>query len=491
MQSRYGTYVLSEFGGVGDDTFDNTPILQSLIDRCYSNGGGTICIPAGRFRSGTVVLKDNVGLYLEAGAELRAVEDMGAFPILEPTMSANYKMFFRHALIYAESAHNISIDGAGTLDGRGDSAVFARKSAVAPERYMHRPALVRLVDSSRVRIKNISIRDAASWSVHLMHCQDVHVHGITLHSRGPNYNNDGIDIDSCEAVRVSDCTIDSEDDAISIKATSANPCRRVLVSNCTLSSNCNAVRVGAENFGGFEDIRLSNCTIHDSAVGIAFQNIDGYPMRGIAFNGFTLRGVGVPIYMITNRKSYPVGIPLENYEVAQGDHPHQIEDISFTDIQGYGLGHYRGVAAIARFVEESYYTPAVFSGHPEARLCGLTLSNVRLRYETTSTDAGVDKTARVTDPNEELAPGKRPYPVFGLLIRHACKVAIHNLVIESTGADPRPAVGLENVTNALLAGVHLPAPADSAAIRTFNCSDIDVAPPGVLTTEEWPGPFTT
>jgi polygalacturonase len=59
-----------DFGATADGvTLDSTSINKA-INACNSAGGGTMYVPPGIYLCGTVVLKSNVTLYLEAGATL-------------------------------------------------------------------------------------------------------------------------------------------------------------------------------------------------------------------------------------------------------------------------------------------------------------------------------------------------------------------------------------------------------------------------------------
>ena len=53
-------YNVCDFGAVGDGTTLNTKAIQSAIDACHSDSGGTVIIPVGNFLSGTLELKSNV-----------------------------------------------------------------------------------------------------------------------------------------------------------------------------------------------------------------------------------------------------------------------------------------------------------------------------------------------------------------------------------------------------------------------------------------------
>ena len=61
---------IRDFGAVGDGVTLNTQAIQAAIDRCTAAGGGTVVVPAGRFLSGTLRLKDHVVLHVSGGGVL-------------------------------------------------------------------------------------------------------------------------------------------------------------------------------------------------------------------------------------------------------------------------------------------------------------------------------------------------------------------------------------------------------------------------------------
>src|SRR5690606_10047695 len=46
----------------------STKQIQEAIDKVHEQGGGRVLIPAGDWNSGRIILKSNVNLHLEAGA---------------------------------------------------------------------------------------------------------------------------------------------------------------------------------------------------------------------------------------------------------------------------------------------------------------------------------------------------------------------------------------------------------------------------------------
>ena len=63
-------YNIETYGAVPDGKSDCAMAIQCAVDTASAAGGGTVFIPAGRWLSGSVLLKSNVNLHLEAGAVL-------------------------------------------------------------------------------------------------------------------------------------------------------------------------------------------------------------------------------------------------------------------------------------------------------------------------------------------------------------------------------------------------------------------------------------
>lgn len=134
-------------GVVNDGVTMNTRALQSAIDSCAHAGGGTLYFPSGRYLTGSLFLRDNITLFLEAGAVVLGSPDLKDYYLPEQSYIS-----FRNdvaAVINAEYCRNIKLTGLGnwTFDGQG---------TLFPFRYeAYRLKLFRFVGRENVLIKNI------------------------------------------------------------------------------------------------------------------------------------------------------------------------------------------------------------------------------------------------------------------------------------------------------------------------------------------------
>lgn len=108
-----------QLGAVGDGVTISTGSIQRAIDQCGSSGGGTVFLPAGRYVSGTLWLRNNVTLHLESGAVLMGDTDPAAYPMWAGAWEGPGAQRRHAPLIAGEGLTNIALTGRGTIDGRG------------------------------------------------------------------------------------------------------------------------------------------------------------------------------------------------------------------------------------------------------------------------------------------------------------------------------------------------------------------------------------
>jgi polygalacturonase len=119
------TYNVRNFGAKGDSVTLDTDAINRAISAAAGAGGGTVLLPAGRYRSYSIRLRSHVALYLDQGAMLLAAKPLGSvgYDAPEPAANDKYQDFghshWHNSLIWGENLVDISILGPGTIYGQG------------------------------------------------------------------------------------------------------------------------------------------------------------------------------------------------------------------------------------------------------------------------------------------------------------------------------------------------------------------------------------
>lgn len=415
------THDITQFGAAGDGTTINTAAIQRAIDTCSADGGGKLVIPAGKFVTGTIQLKDNVTLHLDDGAEILGSTNAADYRNVDPFIDGTGAEL-GYALIVAVDAHHVGIEGKGAVDGRG----LALKATQAA--YTIRPFLVRWVRCESVHVEDVQLRNSGAWTMHFFQSQNASASRVTIRSLGLA-NNDGIDIDSCDHVHITDCDIDTGDDAICLKATSAKPCSNITVSGCKLRTRCNSIKLGTESMGNFEHIRINRCQIRDTHMnGIALFSVDGSHLHDVEISDIEMDGITVAINL-------RLGSRLRTFRTgAQQKIPGLLKDVTLKNI------HVKGARQIGLLI----------NGIPGHCIENLTLENIQIEL----TGGGTTEDARIQLPeNEKAYPEYNTFgkvmPAYGIYARHVRNVTFKNVQTSVLAADARPAVvsvDVENVT---------------------------------------------
>jgi hypothetical protein len=281
---------IMETGASPDGSTCNSRAIQRAIDACHESGGGRVIIPSnGIFVTGTITLKAGVELHLESGSCLRASHDPADYTDIK--LAGEYGGNEGGFLIYASQADGIAISGTGTIDGQAyafmdgwwtDDGQYIRKPCD------FRPRVIGIFASTGVRIRDVTIRDAAQWTCHLTGCVDVVVSGITILNGLDVPNCDGIDPDHCRNVRISDCHIEAGDDGIVIKTTREHenygPSENITITGCTIVSTSAAIKIGTESVSDINHVVVTGCIIRKSHRGLAIQLRDEGNVENILFS---------------------------------------------------------------------------------------------------------------------------------------------------------------------------------------------------------------
>jgi polygalacturonase len=443
-------------GAKGDATTLCTRAIQNAIDTAAEAGGGTVFFPAGKFLTGTIYLKSNVTLMLEAGCTLLGSTDLKNYPVRVADTRSYTDSYGKQSLISGEGLENVAIVGRGTIDGQGKAFAWTRERP-----YEDRPYLIRLARCRDVLIEGVRLQNSAMWMQHYLACERLTIRGITVHNH-VNYNNDGLDIDSCEDVTVAQCVIDSDDDAICLKSTMDRPCANVTISDCIARSHCNAIKMGTESSGGFVNITITNCVItspqterkyglNRGLAGIALEIVDGGRMERVTVSSIAIQGVSVPIFMrLGNRaRSFKKDTPPP------------------------GVGTMRNVILSDILATDVSPTGCAISGVAGHAIEGVTLSNIRLTFEGggTAEQASRSIPEREKDYPESLMFG--PLPAYGLYCRHVKEIKLDNVVLRTNKADLRHAVVCDDAEDVTIDGLDAQhSPGAASLVRLTSSRDV-------------------
>ncbi len=418
-------YVITDYGASADTSWLSTSALQLAIDDCARQGGGRVVVPAGGYKIGSIFLRSNVCLWLEPGATLYGSTNIKDYKPVKPDFLSLRTHVETIQLIYAEDAQNVSIDGYGTIDGRGIS--FKKQILDGSDEGIARPHLLRFVKCQNVSVRNVSLRNSACWMQHYLACDKVLIDGVKVFNRN-NHNNDGLDLDGCHDAVVANCIIDSDDDGIVLKSTSPRLCENVIISNCIVSSHCNALKLGTESSGGFRNVSISNCIVKPSSdqssryfglehgiSTISVEMVDGGVLENVIVNNITAQGTESPIFVRLGKRNRPYAsdIPVTTTSV--------LRNVRLSNIN----------------VSEAGATGCSVSGVPGIPVKDIILSDIHITMK-----GGVsEKIALPADEKENGYPEATIWgtlPAKGFMVRHARNVKFRNVEITALNPDVRP-----------------------------------------------------
>lgn len=448
-------YSVIDYGAVGDGETLNSQAIQSAIDACASLSGGIVFFPAGRYLTGTVVLKSNVTLELSPEACLLGSKDLADYPALE---QAAYES---RCLVYAVGAHTIALQGRGTIDGQGSAFPygsegfnFEDESAAPSTQVFIRPLLVRFLKCQDVTIRDLTLQHSPSWCCHIEVCKGVRLDGVHIFNRA-NQNNDGFDLTTCEDVFASNCKVDCGDDAFALKEGGRN----IVITNCVISTRWAAFRVGPESRGVYRDICVSNCVVYDTyGAAIKMQEVEGGIMENILFENIVMENVTGPIsirlggylgWKNDRKESFPIGV---------------FRNVQFNNIRARVADNAYPLAYEVPPFPGERKSCINITGVPGYYVENVTLSNLHVTFPGGGTLEDAD---RVVPELRDHYPEYHMFgtlPAYGLYVRHTRGLALDNVRFDYAGSEKRPAVVCEDAEDLELSNFRAAVDPDAPAV---------------------------
>jgi len=441
------------FGALGDGKNLDSPAIDKAIDACVQAGGGTVLVPAGTYLSGSIHLKSNIHLLIDAGATiLGAPQDMNVYDETEPFTLGGYQdgghCYFHNSLIWGENLTNVFISGNGIINGGGlvrsdgilDRMVGFNKfdppvtNAAPPVRLGNKAIALKLCRN--VLIRDVTIFHGGHFAILVTGCDNLTVDNVMMDT-----DRDGIDIDCCRNTMVSNCRINSpNDDGLCPKSTYAlgeiRPTENLTIVNCQVSGfeegtlldgtmkpskgHNGRIKFGTESSGGFRNCTVANCTFR-SCRGLALEEVDGGIMDNITINNITMMDVpDYAIYITTGKRNRTPHLTT----TSRG------RNILISNVIADGVGKMSGIQIM---------------GLPEQPVEGVRLENIRL----TSNGGGTAEEAAATP--KELGNGyPEPrrlgtLPGYGIFARHVKGLELANITVNFATNDFRPAAAFADI----------------------------------------------
>jgi hypothetical protein len=414
------SYNVKDFGATGGGIINDTPAINNAISRCYAEGGGTVFFPDGRYAAGSIHLRSNVRLLLDADAVIFGLA--GAFEAPEPNRFDKFQDFghshYHDALLYGENIENVAIVGGkingGRAIGHGDPKAGSGNG----------DKLVAIKSGRNLDFENVTTAQGAHLDYLLENCAGVTFNRIVItEARG------ALDFESCSDVQVHDCTFTGcDDDTIGIKSdyslgrkiNSGN----IYVWDCELDSGCNALQFGSETVGDISNCNFWNIRItRASKAGIGITSNDGSVIDGVNYSNIVIQGAACPIYMLVMDR------------LRSGEADKKVGAIKNVLLQDMTISD-------CASGKQGPVSTAAISGLPQSPLENVTMENVKINYPGGETDAAA---ADIVPPYMHGASSYSPRnlgprPAAGLYVRHIEGLTLKNVQITFDRPDARPAL---------------------------------------------------
>ena len=426
-------YDVTDYGASGDGSTSDTAAINHTIDIAAANGGGTVYLPAGTFKSGSIIMKDNITLELSADATLLATDEL-------EYSSVDYNIWgdlygyqdwghshWKSSLIWGIGLNNVAITGTGLIDGRAMTAGAVGGGPI-PDGTGDRA--ISFKDCTGILIENIRIFRAGHFGIITTGCSDVTINNVTIDT-----NRDGINIDCCNNVRITNCTVNSPgDDAICLKSSYALGYKRatedVLIDGCTVMGYpvghllfppgtdvkylTGRIKFGTESNGGFKNITITNCH---------FEHCDGFMLATV--DGGDIENINISDITMVDLRSPPIFLRLGDRGRGPGPPP---------------PGSYRGLTMTNITAETAYGgLSCIASGIPGHMIEGLVFNNVTVRSSGGGTSAHA---AIILGENEAGYPHPFMFgtvtPSYAFYLRHVDGVEFTDCDFDFVLDDRRP-----------------------------------------------------
>ena len=316
-----------DFGAAGDGESMDTAALQKAIDVCGPDQ--EVYLPAGIYRTGALRLHSQMAVYLDEGAVLQGTDIPEDYlPRIHSRFEGTELECYSSLINLGELDHtsgpncrDVLIYGKGTI-ASGGQVLASRIIESERERLKDylaenanlvascendrtipgrvRPRLINMSNCQNIRITGLTLKNGASWNVHMIYSDNIVTDHCTFISEGV-WNGDGWDPDSSTNCTLFASRFFTGDDSVAIKSGKNpegnainRPSKHIRVFDC-VSSFGHGICMGSEMSGGIEDVSIWDCNLANSCYGV---EIKGTKKRGGYVRNIRVRDCSMPRVMI-------------------------------------------------------------------------------------------------------------------------------------------------------------------------------------------------
>ena len=388
------TFILTDFGAVGDGQTLNTASFQKAIAAVRKAGGGKLVVPKGTFVTLSFSLCSKLDLHLDEGAVIQAPLTFDTYGLPDPATlhsqaEANARVKVPEPLISGKQLHDVAITGSGVIDGGGElwwawSERAARASAQPGRLVIKRAHLIVINGCERLRVADITLRNSPMFHLVPRDITDLTIERVKVRTPFNAPNTDAFDPGPVTNALIRDCDIDTGDDDIVIKSGGTN----VLIENCTIKHG-HGISIGSGTTKGVRNMLVRHCTFEGTDNGIRIKSMRGAggPVTDVRYTDIRMKDVANAVvlqldYTDNNRPNF------------KGD-PAKVPSI-------------RDVLIENTIIEGSTHAGKII-GLPDSRITGITFRNVQLTAESDfivkDADVPVFKNVQLTI-RKGVAPGR-------------------------------------------------------------------------------------
>jgi polygalacturonase len=316
-------------GAVGDGAKNNATAIQQTIDAADAAGGGRVVIPAGKFVSGPITLRNKIDLHLEKDASLVMSSNADDFPVVGNR---------RESFIRASGLHDIRISGEGTIDGQGEPWWTAFRAAKGSgDNGPRRPQMIYLEKCERVELDGFTTLNPPNTHCSLRESKDITIDQLKMIAPASSANTDALNLSVVQNVIITRCDISTGDDNIVLLCSGNNDpahpkVNNVIIRDCKLGVG-HGLSIGSYTSGGVQNVHVENISFDGTTSGIrmkAWRDRGGL-VKNISYKNITMKNVKYPIYITSYYPQTPKG-PGEDLPPGSNSKIPEWTDITIEDV---------------------------------------------------------------------------------------------------------------------------------------------------------------